>query len=111
MDRQEIRAAKKIVAAGMLDAGLFACFRSEVLTPGDDVHFEGPTDFGHARAELAETKKRKRHAFEIESDRGLPGGPGLEPGVLVADVAREFEHQTGGDGGGGIAEGGRTADH
>ena len=39
----------------------------------------------------------------------LPGRAGLETRVLVTDVTREFEHQSGGDGRGGIAEARRAA--
>ena len=67
-------------------------------------------DVGHASAEPAEAKEPERHAFKINADGRLPGRAGLEPRVLVTDVTREFEHQSGGDGRGGIAEARRAAD-
>ena len=44
------------------------------------------------------------------ADGRLPGRAGLEPRVLVTDVTREFEHQSGSDGCGGVAEARRAAD-
>ena len=60
--------------------------------------------FGGVQAELAETEDAERHAFEVGTDRGLPGRAGMQPGVLVADMAGQFEHQADGDAGGRAAE-------
>ena len=81
------------------------------MAPGDHLHAERPGDIGGARAELAEAEDAERHAFEVRADRALPARSGVQPGVLVADVARQLEHQPDGDAGGRAAERARAADH
>ena len=108
--RDEVGLAEQIVLAHIADAGLLAFLRRQVLAPGNHLHAEGLSDGRGAGAELAEAKNAQGHAFEIGADGGLPLGAGVQPRVLVADMAGQFEHQPDGDAGSRTAERAGAAD-
>src|SRR5258708_3558616 len=112
MDAYDVGLLKQFLLGAREPAIVFlGAFRREVLTPGDGLHPEGLADARHARAELAQSDHAEGQAFEVRTDRDLPGFAGLEARIFVTDVAREFEDQAKGDAGGRIAEAWCAADH
>ena len=102
---------EQVLLAHVVDAGLLALLRGEVLAPGDDLHAERLGDGGGADAELAEAEHAEREAVEVDADGGLPRLAGLHARVLVADAPGQLEHQADGDAGRRIAHRRRAADH
>ena len=110
VDGDEVGLAEQVVLGDVADASLLAFLRREVLAPGDHLHAERLGDVGGTGAELAEPEHAERHAFEVGPDGRLPHCAGVQPRVLVADVAGQFEHQPDGDAGGRAAERAGAAD-
>ena len=93
MDGDEIGAAEQLVLVDAGSAGLAGLVLGEVLAPADQLHAERTADRGGTRAQPAEPDDAERLAEEIDADRLLPPRARFEPGVLVADLSRQFEHQ------------------
>src|SRR5262245_66205706 len=99
MDADEVCLPEQVLLADVVDARLLALLGREVLAPGDRLHAERLADHGRAGAKFAEAEHAERGALELRPDSALPGLAGLKAGILVADMAGEFEHQADGDGG------------
>src|SRR5205085_5080540 len=62
------------------------------LAPRNQLHADRLADLTHLRAELAEAQEAQRLAGELDAERRLPEHTGLHAVILVADLARELEH-------------------
>ena len=93
MNGDEIGFLEQVGLGRVFDAQFGACFRLQVLTPGNDLHAEGLRHLGDACAEIAEPDDAERVLKQVGADGRLPGLAGLHAGILDADVAGEVEHQ------------------
>src|SRR6516162_8649638 len=110
MNGDEIGLPKKLILLRILDADCLALLRGEILAPCHHLHPECLRDAGRAGAELAKPNDAEREAFEVEPYGALPGSPGLQAGILIADAPGELEHEADGNARGGISRG-RGAAH
>src|SRR4051812_20837322 len=92
MNAQEIRLAEQILLRHQRGATGLGGLRGEILAPGDQLHAERLADLAHLGAELAEAEQTESLAAKLDAQRRLPWHALLHAVVLVADLARELEH-------------------
>src|SRR5260221_3009078 len=92
MDAQEVRLAEQVFLRHQRGAAGPGGLRGEILAPRDQRHAERLADLAHFGAELAEAEQAERLAAELDAERRLPRHAGLHAIILVADLARELEH-------------------
>src|SRR3954453_17710575 len=92
MDRQKVRLPEQVLLRNKRRTAGLGLFFGEVLAPGDQIHADRLADLADLAAELAEAQEPERLAGELDAERRLPGHALLHAIVLVADLARELEH-------------------
>src|SRR5882762_10852930 len=92
MNAEEIRLAEQVLLRHQRSPAGLGGLGGEVLAPGDQLHAERLADLADLGAELAEAEQAERLAAKLDAERRLPPHAGLHPVVLVADPARELEH-------------------
>src|SRR3954453_23066019 len=92
MDRQKVRLPEQVLLRHQRRTAGLGLFFGEVLAPGDQIHADRLADLANLAAELAEAQKPERLAGKLDAERRLPRHALLHPRVLVADLARELEH-------------------
>src|SRR5262245_46289964 len=92
MNREEVGLAEQLFLADPHGAARLGLLVGQILAPGDQVHADRLADLADLAAELAEAEQAERLAAELDAERRLPRHALLHAVVLVADLARELEH-------------------
>src|SRR4051794_5222800 len=110
MNRQKVRLPEQILLRHQRRAARARLLFGQVLAPGNQIHADRLADLANLAAELAEAQQAERLAGKLDAERRLPGHALLHAVVLVADLARELEHDADRKLCGWLARGFRAAD-
>src|SRR5689334_16080685 len=92
MDREKVRLPEQVLLRDQRCAAGARLLLGQILAPGDQLHTDCLADLANLAAELSEAEQPERLPRKLNAERRLPRHALLHAIVLVADLARELEH-------------------